>query len=140
MALMKKLALAAFLSVVSAFLSPAWAQVKTQSGGSGCPSPTTVGVLGFLGTTATDGTFCTITDGVTASDCATGGGTMTVTCWFCDGSWQKGSCGAGSAGGSVSDKHPEAAIVPCADDGDIGKVVTLEDNGVFQACVRSFIP
>lgn len=108
--------------------SQAWAQQSTQAGGTGCSTPATAARLGVMSPTI--GTVCTITDGASATDCTTGGGTDKVTCFYCGAAWQSSSCGGASGGTDVAldlgdtGTNDSAAINEIATNGDTNNIFT----------------
>lgn len=108
--------------------SQAWAQQSTQAGGTGCSTPATAARLGVMSPTI--GTVCTITDGASATDCTTGGGTDKVTCFYCGAAWQSSSCGGASGGTDVAldlgdtGSNDSAAINEIATSGDTNNIFT----------------
>ena len=122
---MKKLVTAIALLL---WASQAWAQQSTQAGGTGCSTPATAARLGVMSPTI--GTVCTITDGASATDCTTGGGTDKVTCFYCGAAWQSSSCGGASGGTDVAldlgdtGSNDSAAINEIATNGDTNSIFT----------------
>jgi len=134
---MKKLVTAIALLL---WASQAWAQQSTQAGGTGCSTPATAARLGVMSPTI--GTVCTITDGASATDCTTGGGTDKVTCFYCGAAWQSSSCG-GASGGNVLDIRDYGAVCDGSTDAasSINSAITASEEGdiiFFPGCTNAW--
>lgn len=95
-------------SIVLVLVGSVWTETARQGGNGGVPTTTVSGLTAYR----TKGQLAVVTDGSTATDCVTGGGSNVVACQYSGSAWSAVSASGASGVSSLSNSDGTLTVSP----------------------------